>query len=206
MTLLEMFKRCLTIKYTTVENSGDYALERVGDTLYIYFEWSDGATDWWSNFNFIAKPYKRMGCGMWFAHRGFLKVWKSIEQYIANDIKDDTVKKIVIVGYSHGAAVAMLCHEYVWYNRPDLRDKIEGYGFGCPRVFWGIKTKKLKARWERFTVVKNIDDLVTHAPPFLFGFSHIGNMLKIGKRWKYSTVDAHRSGNIIAELEFLEDS
>ena len=201
MTLLELFKKCLAAKYICVENSADYAVERIDDTLYIYFEGSDGIIDWLNNFDFPAKPYKRMGRTVWFAHRGFMKVWKSVENYVAKYVADETVKKIVIVGYSHGAAVAVLCHEYVWYNRPDLRDSIEGYGFGCPRAFWGIQTRKLKKRWERFTVVRNIDDIVTHVPPFLFGFSHVGNMVKIGAKDKYSYIEAHRASNIIKELE-----
>ena len=129
MKLLRLFQKCVNCEYIHVENSGDYYIERQGSTLYIYLECSNGSTDWKNNLDFPAKPYKRMGRTVWFAHRGFLKVWKSIEDYLAPFIKDETIKKIVIVGYSHGAALAVLCHEYVWYNRPDLRDSIEGYGF-----------------------------------------------------------------------------
>lgn len=204
MNLLKLFKKCLDRNYISVENSADYAIERKGKTLYIYLECSDGATDWKNNFDFPAKPYKRMGKTVWFAHRGFLRVWKSIEPYIYADIMDKTVKKIVIVGFSHGAALAVLCHEYVWYNRPDIRENIIGYGFGCPRVFWGIKTKKLKERWKQFTVIRNIDDIVTHVPPCLFGFSHVGKIMKIGKRGRYSRIDAHRPESITEQLEDYE--
>ena len=106
--------------------------------------------------------------------------------------------------YSHGAALAVLCHEYVWYNRPDLRDLICGYGFGCPRVFWGFRTKKRMQRWERFTVIRNVDDIVTHVPPAIWGYSHVGSMIKIGEKGKYSPVDAHRPENIMAELRQRE--
>ena len=134
--LKALFNRCLNAKYKHVENDGDYALEREGDSLYILFECSNGKVDWKNNFDFPAKPYKDMEI-TWSCHRGFLKVWKSIEPYIANAITDPTVKKITIVGYSHGAAIASLCHEYVWYNRPDLREgNLEGFGFGCPKVYW----------------------------------------------------------------------
>ena len=201
MNLLQLFTKCLNCKYNHVEDSGDYYVEREGSTLYIYLECSNGEEDWKNNFDFPAKPYKRMGKIVWFAHRGFLKVWKSIEDYVAPFIMDKTVDHVVVVGYSHGAALAVLCHEYVWYNRPELRESLEGYGFGCPRVFWGIKTKKLKQRWERFTVIRNIDDIVTHVPPFLFGFSHVGTLLKIGEKKKYNTIDAHRPENITVELE-----
>ena len=204
MKLLNLFRTCLTEKYTHVENEGDFAIRRNHGTLFIYLQWSNGKTDWKNNLDFPAKPYKRMGKIVWFAHRGFMRVWKSIEPYVAESIMDETVKKIVIVGYSHGAALAVLCHEYAWYNRPDIRYNIFGYGFGCPRVFWGIQTKKLKERWERFAVIRVIDDIVTHVPPFLFGFSHVGTMLEIGEKGKYNSIDAHRPEIITAELEKLE--
>ena len=195
-----IFQKCLDAKYIHVENAGDYAIERDGSRLYIYFECSNGKTDWKNNFDFPAKPYKRMGKTSWFAHRGFLKVWKSIEPHIEKYIKDETVYSIYTVGYSHGAALAVLCHEYIWYNRPDIRDYIEGYGFGCPRVFWGIKTSKIKERWNRFVVIRNIDDIVTHVPPSMFGFSHVGNIVEIGQKGLYTPIDAHRPENILKEL------
>ena len=203
MKLSYLFKKCVNAHYNHVENSGDYYTERIGNTLYIYLECSNGKTDWLNNLDFPAKPYKRMGKVIWFAHRGFVRVWKSIEPYMEKQIGDPTITKIITVGYSHGAALAVLCHEYVWYNRPDLCDRIEGYGFGCPRVFWGIPTKKLKQRWERFTVIRNRDDIVTHVPPAVWGFSHVGKMIEIGERGRYTGTDAHRPENIIAELNRL---
>ena len=201
MKLAELFKQCVYRSYTHVENAGDYNIEIIGSTLYIYLECSNGLTDWKNNFDFPAKPYKRMGKTIWFAHRGFLRVWKSIEPYLEDCVKDRHITNIITVGYSHGAALAVLCHEYVWYHRPDLRSKIEGYGFGCPRVLWGLKSNKLTQRWERFIVVRNIDDIVTHVPPAILGFSHVGKIIKIGEKGKYSTVDAHRPENITSELD-----
>lgn len=201
MNLTELFRQCVDRNYIHVENAGDYAVERRGNTLFIYLECSNGKTDWLNNFDFPARPYRRMGKVAWFAHRGFVRVWKSIEPYLEPLVSDRTITNIITVGYSHGAALAVLCHEYIWYNRPDLRDKTEGYGFGCPRVFWGIKTKKLKERWERFTVIRNTDDIVTHVPPAILGYSHVGNMIKIGERGKYTMVDAHKPDNVIAELD-----
>ena len=203
MNLWELFRRCISRPYIRVENDGDYCVETEGSTLYIYFEDSNGTTDWKNNFDFPAKPYKRMGKTVWFAHRGFMKVWKTLEAHLSPYIMDESIEKIITVGYSHGAAIAVLCHEYIWYNRPDLRENIFGYGFGCPRVFWGIKTHSLKERWRNFTVIRNLDDIVTHVPPAIFGFSHVGNIMKVGKRGKYSAVDAHRPQNIIEELNRL---
>ncbi len=194
----------MNIAYIKVENSADYATERIGAVLYIYFEASDGYTDWKNNLDFPAKIYENTTSSVWFAHRGFLRVWESIKEYVSEDIMDRSVKKAVVVGYSHGAAIAALCHEYIWRNRPDLRDTLEGYGFGCPRVFWGVQTKEAKQRWEHFSVIRNLDDIVTHLPPALFGFSHVGNMIEIGEHGKYSRIDAHRPENILTELRNYE--
>ena len=168
-------------KYISVENCGDYLTVRDGDTLKIFFEWSDGLTDWRNNFRFFAvprKPYKNMK-KLWFAHRGFLNVWKAIEPHIANEIKAADVRKIEVVGYSHGAALAVLCHEYCAYNRPDA--EVIGAGFGAPRVFWGIVPREVKKRLAGFQIVRNGKDIVTHLPPALFGFRHVGELVEIGK-------------------------
>lgn len=201
MDLYELFSECLNIRYHKAGVSANYAARKYKDTLYIFFEDSDGENDWKRNIDFPAKPYKRMEDSLWFAHRGFLKTWKEIEPYLSWRIKNKEIKKIVTVGYSHGAAIAVLCHEYVYFNRPDIRESIEGYGFGCPRVIWGIKTTGIDERWKRFCVIRNIDDIVTHLPPALFGFSHVGELLEIGERGKYSPIEAHYAENILAELE-----
>lgn len=200
MNLFSLFLICLLIPYQQVGISSNYATKKKDDILYIFFQDSKGKNDWKINFNFPAKAYKRMGKTIWFAHRGFLKAWQEIEPMLKGVILDETIKKIIITGYSHGAAIALLCHEYVWFNRPDLRDNIEGYGFGCPRVFWGFKYKAVKCRWERFLIVRNINDIFTHLPPALFGFSHVGKMLKIGKKCKYSLFAAHYANNILKEI------
>lgn len=224
MNLKTLFIECLKAPYIHVENAGDYWLKKRGNILYIYLECSSGLIDWKNNLDFLptvkknqfsdvcchirlsqklsespVNPYKNMS-SVWFAHRGFLRVWKSIENHIRYDICDKRYKKMIIVGYSHGAALAMLCHEYIWYHRPDLRCSIQGYGFGCPRVFWGIKTRKTAKRWERFLVIRNIDDIVTHVPPAWLGFSHVGTVLSIGEKGKYTPIDAHRPENILSEL------
>jgi hypothetical protein len=178
MRLYEAFGECLAAPYIHCENGGDYYVRQEGDTVKIFFEWSDGKEDWKNNFDFPIKPYKHME-NLWFCHRGFLKVWKSIEPHVKPWINNPDVTKIDIVGYSHGAAIALLCYEYCIYNRPDAA--VRGVGFGCPRVFWGFVPKEVKARFTRFTVVRNGRDIVTHVPPALFGFRHISTVLTIGK-------------------------
>ena len=201
MKLSQLFERCLEADYTTLENSADVALEQIGDTLYIYLESSNGGEDWRNNLDFPTVPYRPMDKIAWRAHRGFVRVWKTVEDYLAPYVADPTLEGITTVGFSHGGALAVLCHEYIWYHRPDLRERIEGYGFGAPRVVWGIYDNEFLSRWERFTVVRNIDDIVTHLPPRALGYTHVGNLLEIGEKGRYSRVDAHRPENILKELK-----
>ena len=205
-----LFGKCLYAHYTTVENAGSFALERDGDTLYVLFEKSNGAADWENNLDFgavlhsnssaeILAPYKDME-EKWYCHGGFLRVWKSILPYIEGYLLDLRYRRIICVGYSHGAAIALLCHEYIWYNRKDLIDSVEGYGFGCPRVIYGHVMRESE-RWDSFFVVRNLDDVVTHLPPAILGYRHVGKIINIGKWGKYSRIDAHRSENYLRELE-----
>ncbi len=198
MKMSVLFSRCLNTTYVQAAESANYYIERKGAVLYIYLQDSDGAEDWKNNLDFPARPYHG---GTWLAHRGFVKVWRVIEPYVSAAIIDPKLQGIVTVGYSHGGALAVLCHEYVWFHRPDLRGKIEGYGFGAPRVIWGKLDADAQHRWEKFTVVRNLDDLVTHLPPKALGYTHVGKLLEIGTAGRYSHVDAHRSENIMRELQ-----
>ena len=172
------FNDCLRAKYINVENDGSYAVKRDGEKLTIYFEGSNGLTDWWNNFQFPAKPYRNME-NLWFCHRGFLKVWKSIEPYVASDILDVSITTIEVVGYSHGGAMAQLCCEYIKFNRPDV--KVTGFGFGSPRVMWGFACKAVMDRFAGFVIVRNGRDIVTHLPPVFLGFRHVTTVTKVGE-------------------------
>ena len=187
-----------------MENGASFSVERQGQALYLYFEPSHGREDWQNNLDFPAMPYKRMADTVWFAHRGFLRVWKSAERYVAPLVQDPAIRRMVAVGYSHGAALAVFCQEYIWFHRPDLRHRVEGYGFACPRVVWGVLSPRLAQRWEGFTVVRNLDDPVTHLPPEALGYTHVGRMLEIGKTGRYSGFDAHRPENMMQELQTYE--
>ena len=104
MTLLQLFARCLEVPYLQAEESANYYTERIGGILYIYLQSSDGGEDWKNNLDFPARPYKQMGKTVWYAHRGFVRVWRAIEPRVAPLIADPLLQGIVTVGYSHGGA------------------------------------------------------------------------------------------------------
>lgn len=204
--LTDLFIKCVQIPYLNVGKNVNYAFLRDNDVLYLFFESSNGARDWRRNFDFPAKPYKRMGKTLWFAHSGFVDAWKLLEPHLAPLIHDRRIHKIVATGYSHGAALAVLCHEYIWYARADLRPMLKSYGFGCPRVIWGLLAPSIAKRWNGFFVIRNLNDLVTHLPPSCLGYRHVGEVIEIGMRGKYSMIDAHRPENIAKELFLYQNS
>lgn len=205
--LLSLFQACLSAGYREVENAASYAYERKeteeGIALTLFFEQSNGRVDWLNNLDFVARPYEEMD-PPWRCHAGFLKVFKSLLPYLEPHLRDPAVGRVTVVGYSHGAALALLFHESVWYHRPDLREKLSGFGFGCPRVLYGCVSPEIAPRWERFYVIRNEDDLVTHLPPRFAGYCHVGNLITVGEAGRYSSVDAHRPESYLAELERLE--
>lgn len=204
MLLSTLFQRCLRVPYRQVEEGGSFAIQRKRGEPVLFFERSSGQEDWKNNLDFPALPYKRMGQVVWYAHRGFLRVWKAVEPYLREVIFDPAIENAVVAGYSHGAALAVFCHEYIWFHRPDLRGALSGVGYGCPRVIHGLLPRDLNDRWAEFTVVRNLDDAVTHLPPAILGYRHVGALLEIGAYGRYSAIDAHREENILKELRRYE--
>ena len=133
----------------------------------------------------------------------------SIEDIVIDRIADKNINEIIIIGYSHGGALSMLCHECCWFHRPDIKNNIWGIGFDSPRVYAGLWVKKaLKPRWQQYMIIRNHTDLVTHVPPKLFGYSHVGKLVKIGKKKKYNCIKSHYPSNIsesLAEFEYNEN-
>ncbi|MBQ9760440.1 MAG: hypothetical protein IJW16_03720 [Clostridia bacterium] len=197
--LKKLFRECISRRYKNTVDQVSWDFARRGNELRIYFEPSNGTSDWLHNLNFHAAPYSEME-PPWECHAGFLQCWRSVKPHLASLLADPTVSRILIVGYSHGAALALLCHEFVYYNRPDLRDTLTGIGFGCPRVLYGSVPIAVAQRWERFYVVRNLDDLVTHLPPRILGYCHVGNLITVGKSGTYNAVDAHRPESYLREL------
>lgn len=196
--LHEHFERCLNANYTHTREDGDYAIEVEDNVIYILFQWSNSWCDWMSNFNFPQKAYKN-GTSKWHVHRGFLRVWKAMRDEIEAEL-DKLVKpdsEIVCIGYSHGAALALLCTEDMIYK---YGNRVSGFGFGCPRVVWGKLPREVKTRLSNFVAVRNVPDIVTHVPPAIFGFHH-ETLFKIGKLGKYGPIKAHYPTSYFEETE-----
>ena len=188
-TLADLFQLCAyDVEYQQAGDSVNYAFLEEGRALTIFFQGSNSITDWVRNFFFKRVPYKDIDVSFK-AHAGFVAAWKEVQDIIVAKVTERLEygaweykwQSITIVGYSHGGALAGLCHECVWYWRPDLRESgLSGFGFEAPRFYggWAVKPA-LRERWEKFTVVRTNSDIVTHCPPALFRYCHVGNMLKV---------------------------
>ncbi len=199
MRLSYLFWRCITVDYTHLAEGLDYATERVGSTLYLYLESSCGSEDWLQNLDFPSAAYLRDGKTAFYAHRGFLRAFRTLEPILAG-LAARPPAVLRIVGYSHGGALTVLSHEYVYYRFPHLRPRLFSYAFATPRVLFGPNRAEMKERFLQLTCVRNSGDIVTHLPPALLGYYHVGRMVTVGKSGRYSPFSAHKKENILREL------
>ena len=200
--LLHLFEQCLNKDYTEGPHGASFAYDRIGDALFLWFEHSNGTRDWMHNLLFGAVPYRDMD-PEWLCHAGFLRVFRDLRPLLQPLYRDPTLRRVCTVGYSHGAALSLLAHEAIWFERPDLRATLCSYAFGCPRVLCGCPPEAVTSRWEHFYRVVNGDDLVAHLPPRALGFCHVGTPVPIGTPGKDSPVDAHRPEHYLAALQEL---
>jgi len=201
INLLEKYQK---VDFDVAGLDTQYKIEREGEKLFIYFQGSMSAVDWVHNMFFLKYPYKGMGDVKWKCHAGFLQCWKNVEDIVGDRIRDQRIKQIIIVGHSHGAALAVFCHEYCWFHRPDLRGSIRGFGFGCPRVVGHYKLPQgITERWEGFTIIRNGNDIVTHVPPACFKFCHVSAPISIGSPLSFLPTKCHLTGAYLESLRKL---
>lgn len=187
--------------WVTSGNDTQYLIEEHDSHVIIVFQQSNGKTDWLNNFRFWKKPYKNMDT-KFYVHSGFCKCWKLIRDEIAKKVTELNPTSITVIGWSHGAALAVLAHEDMWYRfvkcREDsedvdvilssLRGKIKCITFGCPRVIGIWNFKKIKERFEGVTLFNNGSDIVCTVPPNWMFYRHVVQQTHIGKLrhfWDY---------------------
>jgi hypothetical protein len=173
--MITLFEKTLRGPWSTAGNDTQYRVEVIDDIVYLFFQGSSQDRDWKYNFDFPATPYKNQPVP-WKAHRGFVNAWKAAEDQVMMDVaKVKGKRKLIIAGYSHGGALAVLAHEDLFYHHADPTT----YTFGAPRVLW-LPKRSILSRFEKLTNIANRGDIVTHVPPCLIGYCHAGKAKRIG--------------------------
>lgn len=163
---------------TKGETDTQYKYFQDKNTLYIAFQGSISKEDWRQNFSFWVQPYRDMPV-RWFAHAGFVEKWKSVEDEILSLAEKS--ENICVSGFSQGGAIAVLAHESIRFH--DLNKSVQTVTWGCPRVVWCWNLHRISHRFEGITRHERFWDIVTHVPPALFGYLHVGKRLTQGSRW-----------------------
>lgn len=191
--LTDLFLKCLRAEYTH-KNGASYAMLYDGAVLTLLFEDSNGAVDWWRNLDFAVQQYEGA-----LVHRGFLSAFSEIEREVSEAIASPALRRLTIAGYSHGGALAVLCHAHAYRLRPDLRAHTVSVTYGAPRVYRRVPFDS-EETFARLLRVENAGDIVVDLPPKHFGFSHVGKALAIGEKGKYGPLSAHASESYLNEL------
>jgi len=121
-------------------------------------------------------------------HQGFICQYKSIRDDIQHHLATTDYDKVYVIGHSLGGALATLCIvdlDYTFaYSLLSLEDDLHGRIFGSPRVGNRAFTKSFNKRLKNFKNYQVKNDTVTKLPLKIMGFSHVKDVIKLGKlRW-----------------------
>jgi pimeloyl-ACP methyl ester carboxylesterase len=133
-----------------LDPSRDYNLELIDGHIWVFFHASWTNQDWLRDFLLFPK---HLGEKTW-GHLGYFSEAMDVLETLEKDLSG--YKEITFVGYSRGAAVALLL-------APIFNVK-KVYLMGCPRTFWKLNP----IYFEGINVIELVygKDLVTFLPPF----------------------------------------
>jgi predicted lipase len=161
--------------------------------LFIVFQGSNGLKDWADNLDFKKRtiPYEGVNPDI-LVHEGFISQYKAVRKIIHEKIKSRIGGSLIVycTGHSLGGALATLCAVDIQYNFstafPVSEGRLTCITFGSPRVGNAMFAESYDARVPATLRVVNGDDIVTKVPMLSFQFSHVGQLVGIGKKhwWK----------------------
>ncbi|MBA4274036.1 MAG: hypothetical protein C0436_00120 [Alphaproteobacteria bacterium] len=164
MILSSLFKACNRGPWETHGDDVQYRVETAGNRATVYFQCTSSRKDWLDNFDLWIRPYRG---SKWLAHRGFVRKYKSIAENLMARLRD--ADQVVFVGYSQGAALAVLAHEDYFYR---FGKYPLTHAFGCPRVVSWL-SKDIWERWAYCFIHNHARDIVGRLPPVCLGFRHV---------------------------------
>ena len=175
MTVAELYGSILSARYFDLgREEASYRIQRIGRTMHVLFEWSDGVIDWRHNLTWLPIRVSLGGVPL-HVHRGLYATYHALRERVMSSLSDARIGRVLIGGYSHGAALAALAFAELT-DRRRTGQLVVGYGFGAPRVLWGTSAPML---FDGFFTVRCGTDAVTHLPPQLLGYRHVGELISL---------------------------
>ena len=165
---------------------------------------ADAADSWGANFAAWCKPYRKMR-RPFLVHAGFMGLYEDVREYLYGKVNEYMERwaercekdsgtpehKIIVTGYSQGAALATIAHEDLWFHGFDVCSIV----FASPRVFIGAPAKRFKNLHRLYVM----GDIVTRVP--FWPYSHVGKRYKLGERCMCPRVSKHTPESYTKELE-----
>jgi hypothetical protein len=164
---IDWFEYMISGDWVTSGEDVQYRISEINGRQVVSFQGSVSKSDWRHNFDIAIQPYKNMNI-KWFAWRGYVKLWKSVQDEIMEKL-DPNVPPLFL-GYSQGGGIATLAHEDYVYRHGVNPNTIT---IGAPPVVW--RTHRIKNRFHSLVEIRNPTDLVVFLPT-IFGYQHTGEI------------------------------
>lgn len=158
------------------------------DKIVIAFRGTTDLDDWINNFAFVDLGDKSI-------HFGFYDSWRKIQPLLKKELVNFSFEKpIYITGHSRGAALSLLCAEWLKLTKTH----VFAFCFGCPRVGNHLFANRYNALNIDTLRVTYGYDMVTNLPTESMGYVHVGREVKIKvpfwHRW-FNKIKDHRAVN-----------
>jgi hypothetical protein len=163
MSILSKFRECNRGGWTTAGKDVQF---KVVD-LCLYFQCTNGKSDWRHNFMAAEDVYKNSDVEM-VGHKGFGELWDSVRHEI------EQLDFVEIFGYSEGADLAILAHEN-FFHRFGYEPRTNVV---APSPMFKNPSPVLRSRFTNLTCYHNANDIVYQAAKIL-GYKHVGEQVSL---------------------------
>ncbi len=163
--------------WLTKEKDTEYSMWSEAGTAYIAFQGSLSITDWFYNAMF----WPTLG-----VHTGIYRKYKAVKSIVeAFAFVLGKGRKIVCIGHSQGAAIALLAHIDLAKQGYD----VESHLFGCPKIFSIWRALGIRKYCDTAHHYQVRTDIVSYLHPLNM---QAGKIIKLGKSkpvWKWKVKD-----------------
>jgi len=137
---------------------------------------------------------------------GFLEKYMSIREEVHDRIENSEVNRIILVGHSGGGAMASIAFLDLTHQYPDIN--LKGVVFGPVRTYNKAGAKWFLEHQNNFIRIVNGRDMFSNLPPSIFGYRHVGRLIRMGSRpWYkiFSFKDHHPGYRIVLEDLLIQE-